>query len=146
MPNPSADVADYLIVVAIGASVGIGELVARYRDDPTRALGSFPALIYVVLNAAAAAGALALVQAFGWKFGAADGSSELRWTRVLVAGFGAMALFRSSLFTARVGNQDVGVGPSTFLQVVLTAADRAVDRRRARARARDVSQAMKGVD
>jgi hypothetical protein len=56
-----------------------------------------------------------------------------------------MAIFRSSLFIVRAGDQDVGVGPSGFLQVVLTAADRAVDRRRAGARAGEVSRAMDGV-
>ena len=145
MPNISADLVDYLVVVSIGGFVGTGELVARYRDDPARALRSLPAMLYVALNAGAAAAALALIQTFGWTFGADDGSAALRWTRVLVAGAGAMALFRSSLFTVRVGNQDVAVGPSSFLQVVLNAADREVDRRRARARAKDVGVAMEGV-
>jgi hypothetical protein len=143
--HPSPDAIDYVAVVGIGALVGIGELVARYRDAPARALGNLAALVYVVLNSGAAAGALALAATFDWTFGASE-PQAIRWTRVLVAGFGAMALFRSALFTVRVGKQDVGVGPSTFLHVVLTAADRAVDRNRARARAEEVSKAMSGVD
>src|SRR5207249_7959686 len=120
------------------------ELVARYRDAPGSALRNAAAGLYLAINAAAAVAALGLVQAFNWTFGA-GGGSELRWTRVLVAGFGAMAIFRSSLFIVRAGEQDVGVGPSGFLQVVLNATDRAVDRRRAGARAGEVSRAMDGV-
>jgi hypothetical protein len=56
-----------------------------------------------------------------------------------------MAVFRSALFIVRVGDQDVGVGPSSLLQVVLSAADSAVDRLRARSRAQTVSRIMRDV-
>src|SRR5262249_36816696 len=102
---------DGLLAAFLGALVGIGELISRYRDEPTRAIVNLPALLYVGINAAAAAIALAAINAFGWKFGTTD-DTPLHWTRVLVAGFGAMALFRSSFFTIRAGDQEVGVGPS----------------------------------
>jgi hypothetical protein len=38
------------------------------------------------------------------------------------------------------------VGPSGFLQIFLTAADRAVDRKRATARSKAVTEVMKGID
>jgi hypothetical protein len=135
---------DYVAVALIGALVGLGELVARYRDAPGTALRNGAAALYVGINAAAALAALGLIHAFDWTFGA-ETPDALQWTRVLVAGFGAMAIFRSSLFIVRAGEQDVGVGPSGFLQVVLNAADRAVDRGRAGARAGEVSRAMDGV-
>jgi hypothetical protein len=65
---------------------------------------------------------------------------------VLVCGLSAMALFRSSLFIRRIGDRDVGVGPSSFLQVFLTAADAEVDRRRAISRATAVSEIVQNVD
>jgi hypothetical protein len=135
---------DYAAAALIGGLVGLGELVARYRDAPGSALRNTAASLYIGINAAAAIAALGLIHAFGWTFGAEPGEA-LRWTRVLVAGFGAMAIFRSSLFIVRAGDQDVGVGPSGFLQVMLNAADRAVDRRRAGVRAGEVSRAMDGV-
>ncbi len=58
----------------------------------------------------------------------------------------AMAFFRTSLFVVRAGDRDVGVGPSGFLQIFLTAADRAVDRKRAAARSDAVAKVMKDVD
>ncbi|HEY7059918.1 MAG TPA: hypothetical protein VII06_00455 [Chloroflexota bacterium] len=138
---------DWLIVALFGAFVGIGELVSRYRDAPDRALTTLPALLYTGLNTAAALAALGVIRAFGWTFGvpATPNADALRWTQVAVAGFGAMALFRSSLFTVRIGEQDVAVGPSSFLQIVLAAADRAVDRLRAQARAATVCSVMANV-
>jgi hypothetical protein len=63
-----------------------------------------------------------------------------------MAGVSAMAFFRTSLFVVRAGDRDVGVGPSGFLQIFLSAADRAVDRKRGAARSAAVGEVMKGVD
>jgi hypothetical protein len=138
-----ADGVDHTIVGVLGAAVGIGELVSRYRDAPVRALITWSALLYVAVNVAAAVAVLGLARAFGWDLG---GTGEAaRWTQVLAAGFGSMAIFRSALFTVRVADEDVSIGPSGFLQVILRAADRAVDRTRAAARTREVQGAMRGV-
>ena len=135
---------DFLVVAVLGGLVGVGELVSRYRDAPGRALTTVPAIFYVGINAATAAATLSLIRSFGWTFGAAGGTPS-PVTQVLVAGFGAMAILRSSLFTVRVADQDVAVGPSSFLQIVLTAADRAVDRLRAQARGTSVYRVMAGI-
>ena len=103
-----------------------------------------PALLYLALNGAASGLALALIRGYGWTFGAAAGSA--RWTQLLVAGVGAMALFRTSLFTVRAGDRDIAVGPATFLQIFRDAADREVDRLRARDRSSQVGDLMDGVD
>jgi hypothetical protein len=103
-----------------------------------------PSVSYLALNAAASVAALGLIRTFGWTFsfnGPTTGS-ELRWIQVLVAGFGAMVVFRSSLFVLRTGGQEVSIGLIGFLQVVLGAADRAVDRRRGQERAAFVSKVM----
>ncbi len=138
---------DWIAVALLGALVGVSELVSRYRDAPFRALTTLPAAIYLAVNASAALAALALLRAFGWTFGLPETSSsgDLHLIQVLVAGFGAMALFRSSLFNVRIVDQDVAVGPSAFLFVVLSAADAAVDRCRAKARAKTVSRVMSAV-
>jgi hypothetical protein len=135
---------DFTAAVLLGIVVGLAELVSRYRDAPQAALYSRPALLYLALNGAASGLALALIRAYGWTFGAGAGSA--RWTQLLVAGVGAMALFRTSLFTVRAGDRDIGVGPATFLQIFRDAADRAVDRLRARARSLQVGKLMDGVD
>jgi hypothetical protein len=105
----------------------------------------------VALNVGAAIGALFLIRAFGWEFGigAQQGQSPseitVRITQVMVAGLGAMALFRSSLFITRIGDQDVGVGPSSFLSTMLKACDDGVDRERAKVRAHWVNEIMTGI-
>ena len=133
----------YVAVCYIGGAVGIGEIVSRYRDAPQRALSTAPALLYILINASAAIAALYFANVFG--VAASTDPQKTAITRVLLAGFGAMAFFRTSVFTARVGEQDIAIGPVAFLQVVLTATDRAVDRARADDRARAVALAMSGV-
>jgi hypothetical protein len=135
---------DAALVVALACVVGLSELLARYRADPRRLVRSSPAWLYLALNALAGIGALALINAFGWTFGGSTATAQ-RVTQLLVAGLGATAFFRSSLFIARVGNTDVGVGPSTVLSVLLQTVDRDVDRLQARQRAIDASEIMKNV-
>ncbi len=142
----SATFLDYAIVAALGSLVGSGELVSRYRDAPAGALRTGPALLYVLLNMAASIVALFVIRVFNWHFGVTSGDAPVRWTQVGIAGTGAMALFRTSLFTVHVADRDIAVGPSTFLQVFRDAADRAVDRLRAQARGGSVAKMMEGVD
>jgi hypothetical protein len=136
---------DFAAAGLFGGLVGMGELVARYRDAPGRALRSWPAATYIFVNAAASIFALWLAQVYGWTFGADPGTDQARITMVLIAGFGSLAFFRSSLFMVRVGDDDIGVGPIAFLQVILAATDRGVDRNRAVGRAIEVSRAMEGL-
>lgn len=130
----------------IGAAVGSGELIARYRDAPFSALGKRPSALYLAVNALAAGAAFLLIAEFDWKFGFKTQGASLDAVRVLVAGFGAMALFRSSLFLASIGGKDVGIGPATVLQIVLNAADAGVDRETAKNRALVVQEIMQDVD
>jgi hypothetical protein len=128
--------------------LGTAELVSRYKDAPTEAIRTWPAILYLGVNVFASTGAYALAEVFGWHLNLGDEKStaSAQWTLVLVCGLSAMALFRSSLFIRRIGDRDVGVGPSSFLQVFLTAADAEVDRRRAISRATAVSEIVQNVD
>jgi hypothetical protein len=137
-------VGDYALVGIFGALVGMGELISRYKDAPQLALARSPsAWGYCLINFLVSVAAYHLLSVFGIDFGRKD--AALVWTRILVAGFGAMAFFRTSLFTVRIGTQDVGVGPVAFLQVILGATDRAVDRRRASGRASEINSFMEGL-
>jgi hypothetical protein len=142
----SATVLDYSVVAALGALVGSGELVSRYRDAPAGALRTRPALFYILLNTGASTVALFVIRVFDWHFGVTSGEAAVRWTRIGIAGTGAMALFRTSLFTVHAGDRDIAVGPSSFLQIFRDAADRGVDRLRAQARGDRVATLMEGVD
>jgi hypothetical protein len=136
---------DFIYAFAIGMLVGVGELVGRYRDEPARALRSSPAYLYATINGFASVAALVLAHTFHWTFGAEEGTLEGRLMQILVAGFGAMAVFRSSLFIYRHQGEDIGIGPVAFLEVMLDATDRAVDRRRAQARDKAMADIMRDL-
>lgn len=134
-----------LYAMAFGALVAIGELLSRYRDQPIRALLSLPGLVYTGINAVGALLAWFLIHVFDWKFISSENAQAVEWARILMAGFGSSALFRSSLVSMRAGDQVVAAGPGSFLLSVLRAADSAVDRLRAAARSKAVARTMSGV-
>lgn len=135
----------YLIAALIGLTVGISELISRYRDEPHSALWSAAAAIYIGINGGASVAALYFIEVYRWSFGVTASPDGVSLVQVLAAGFGAMALFRSAFFTVRMGNDDVPVGPSTVLHVILNSVDRAVDRKRAVPRVDAVHSIMQGV-
>jgi len=134
----------WVVAVALGGGVGLVELVTRYRDEPFALRGALSFWVYILLNAGASALAYALIRIFGWTFGVGPGSARTA-TQVLIAGLAAMALFRSSLFNLKIGDEDVSIGPSALLTSLLSVVDRAVDRRRAAERSRSISKVMNGV-
>jgi hypothetical protein len=131
---------DWPAAALLGGMVGASELVSRYKDDPWASMKSRPASFYIAINGLASIAALGLIRHMK------EFSETSRWTQILMADVSAMAFFRTSLFVVRAGDRDVGVGPSAFLQIFLTAADRSVDRRRAADRSDAVAEVMKDVD
>jgi hypothetical protein len=141
--NSNVVAASYAAVFALGSVFGISELISRYRDEPRRALVSWAALLYISVNALASVFALNVIRVFNWV--ADDDSLQVAYKQVMIAGLGAMALFRSSLFIFRIGNSEINFGPVFVLQIILGVTDRAVDRRRGQSRSSDVGQIMKNV-
>jgi hypothetical protein len=137
---------EYVWVVLLGGLVGAGEIVSRYRDQPSAPFRSPVGWSYVLLNSAAACLGLWLLHTFKVQFVAKDKSEIQTTLTVLVAGLGAMTILRSSVFSLRVGDRDVNVGGAALLQVFLDAADRSIDRTRAAARTAEVARFMAGLD
>lgn len=130
----------------VGGVVGFSELISRYRDAPLRAATSIPGGFYCPVNALSALSALLLIRAMDWLPALATTPDKTLLLQTILAATGAMAFFRSSLFTVRINNTDIGVGPAAFLQILMTATDRAVDRTRAQPRAEAVRQIMANID
>jgi hypothetical protein len=130
--------------VGLGGGVGLTELVTRYRDEPAALWTSVSFWLYVLINAGASAAALELIHIFGWNFGLPPGPGRAP-VQALVAGLGAMTLFRSSFVNLKIGSEDVGIGPNSLLTSLLAVVDRSVDRTRAAQRSRLVSSVMNGV-
>lgn len=117
----------------LGASVGTSEIVSRYRDEPTQALRSAPALTYLGLNALISVCAYGLLTHYSKTLFPALAKDPLM--RSITAGFGAMALLRSKFFTLHTEKgEDIGVGPDAAISAFLSAADRGIDRVRAKRR------------
>jgi len=127
----------------LGGSVAVSELISRYRDKPVSALRGLGAIGYVSVNGLSAAAAFGLMVVYGVDFG--QSGSALGPTRILAATFGSIAFFRSSFFVARLGDTDVGIGPSAVITTLLGAADRSVDRGRATRRSTEVVELMEGI-
>lgn len=139
-----ADTVQYLAVVLIGGFIGVGELVSRYKDDPYEAISNRHAVTYTLLNILASVIALLGLKTMHEHVQGESTAAE-RINYALMAGFGAMGVLRSSAFTMRVGKDDISIGPSALLQVLLSATDRAVDRARARVRAEQMAKTMQSM-
>jgi hypothetical protein len=137
----------YLLSAALGLVIGISEIISRYKDAPAGALRTVSAWLYITINGLASLGAFALVRELPQlsDIGGPPDAATTQLIQALAAGLSAMALFRSSLFTIRVANTDIGIGPAAFLQILLAAADRATDRARAQPRAAAVQEIMAGI-
>jgi hypothetical protein len=135
---------EWLTVASFGVLIGITDIISRYRDEPDNALGTLPGFFYLLVNALASLLTLASIRAFEWNFGLEG--LQAAWAQVIVAGLGAMALLRTSIWNVRVGDQSVPIGLKNFLDAVLGTVDRAVDRKRAQQRAEAVSRIMKNID
>ncbi|MFG1999813.1 hypothetical protein ACGFNU_11770 [Spirillospora sp. NPDC048911] len=136
--------AGYLVTIALSCLVGVAELISRYRDHPGKLVRVPSTWAYVLINGAAGAGSLLLLHTFDWKLGVPR-PDMAGAAQVLAASLGSMMIFRSAVFTVRVGDEDVAVGPSTLLSALLAAADRGVDRMQAKARANEAGEIMKDI-
>lgn len=136
--------ASALLAGLLAALVGAGELLQRYRDAPFNALITIAGLGYLTLHVVAGMGAYLALHSGNVLQLAQQG--PLDWREILTAGFGTLAFFRSAFFTVRMDDKDVGMGPGTVLQQLLTATDRAVDRIRAEPRSAAVREIMQDVD
>jgi hypothetical protein len=140
---------EWIIVGALGALVGTGEIMARYTDSPGRAVMTSPGLFYIGLNTVASLVALWLLTILDWHYGqgGAPGNEQAVGAfRVLTAGLGAVIFLRSAVIT--VGGPEgrrTEIGPSRVLEVILAATGRALDRAHGVQRADTVRRVMTGI-
>jgi len=129
----------YVFVFIIGGLLGLTEILGRYTDSPIAAIKSPGAGIYVLVNALASSVALYLL------VNLAPDAVKNPISQVLLAGVGAMAFLRSSVFKAKVGNEEVSIGPAIILDTLLKFADAQVDRGRAEERAERIAEVIQSL-
>jgi len=133
------------IAAALAACAALIELLARYRDEPFKAVfATFFSLLYLAINAGmgvlAHAAVLFSIKSY------ADMVVFERIELAIAAGFGAAAILRARIINARVGSTDVPIGPAYVLDQLLIILDRQIDRKRAVQRTRLVKKKMQGLD
>lgn len=146
--GPLANPPEACWVVLIGLLIGAVEIVSRYKGDPARALFSAPAALYIAVNVIACLGMLVCLRMMrpDWLFTDLKDDPDLqKLSLILASGFGAMTLFRSSLFRIKTADGELGFGPSFLLDTLLFASDRAIDRGVAPPRGNAVQAIMKDV-
>jgi hypothetical protein len=117
-----------------GGLVGGSEILSRYRDEPVRASLTSAGIVYIALNGAISVGAFAVLSAYPAQVFPNLLQGDI-FLRSVAAGFGAMVIFRSKLFTFRSSDgKDYPIGPSIVLDNVLKVIDAKIDRARAAAR------------
>lgn len=124
-------IAFYFLAAFFGAGVGASEIVSRYRDEPFNTLVTPPARWYMLLNASISAAAFFLLVHYqGQIF---SGLGQDLFLTSIVAGFGAMVVMRSKLFSFKTegGGETFSVGPEAVLVIFLSSVDRQIDRQRA---------------
>ena len=66
------DAPAYLGAFALGGLVALAEMLARYRDEPFRAVCSWASAAYLLTNGGASCVALYVIKTADWRFGIAD--------------------------------------------------------------------------
>jgi hypothetical protein len=116
-----------------GVSVGLSEILSHYRDEPLAATATAFGMAYLVLNGLLALAAFAVLRKYPTQIFPAVQNDYL--LTAAFAGFGAMAVFRSKLFTYRSDDgKDIAIGPSIVLDTIFKTIDAKIDRSRATTR------------
>lgn len=146
LPTPSRSLFGFAIAAfAFGLLVGLSEILSRYRDEPLLAATTNIGLSYLILNGMLSVAAFAFMRHYSENIFPAV-KSDLFLTAI-ISGFGAMAVFRSKLFTFHsTDGKDYAIGPSIVLDTVLKTIDSKIDRRRATERQAEVFDSIIGLN
>lgn len=133
-----------LVSIVCGMSVGLSEILTRYRDEPVLASTTIYGFSYLLLNGGVSLLAFLLLRRYPDKI-FSPVKDDLLLTAV-VAGFGAMVIMRSSFFSFRSSDgKDYKIGPAIVLDTVFKTIDQKIDRHRAKERQAKVCNAVAGL-
>jgi len=124
-----------------GALVGFAEILSRYRDEPLLATFTNSGMSYLAINGIISTVAFAILRKYPTQI--FSGLKDDLLLTAVVAGFGAMSVFRSKLFSFKSGDgTEVPIGPAIVLDTILKMIDHKIDRHRATARQTRVFNSM----
>jgi hypothetical protein len=114
--------------------VGLSEILTRYRDEPLIASLTSSGLSYLALNGTISLAAFALLR--GYPTAIFPRLEHDLFLTAVVAGFGAMTIFRAKLFTYKSDDgKEYSIGPAIVLETILKTIDQKIDQKIDRRRA-----------
>lgn len=134
----------YFFAFMLGVLTAFTEIIGKFSDEPTKALNTREALLYLLVNGAISAVTLKIMYVAGWA--AVNGSPFDDLKAVFAAGLGSMLVLRSSLFRIKMGTEEVAFGPDQIIKVFFHFMEQAIDRVRATSRIEFVSRIMDNLD
>lgn len=135
---------DWALAFFIGMGTSLIELLSRYRDEPLKVIATSQfAWVYLLLNGLMGIGAHAVLLDSG--FTTIDTPTS-RASLAVGSGVSAALILRSRVFTARLGDEQVSIGPGYIVDQLLGIIDAQIDRRRALQRVSIVVSVMDGKD
>lgn len=135
---------DWALAFLIGMGTALVELLSRYRDEPIKVIATSEfAWLYLLLNGGMALGAHAIL--LDSDITTID-SNVSRATLAMGSGLSAALVLRARVFTARLGDEQVSIGPGYIVDQLLNIIDAQIDRRRALQRVSIVVDVMDGKE
>lgn len=121
-----------ILAFLFGASLGMAEIVSRYRDEPVQALLTKYGVLYWFLNGMLGIWAFLIVWRFPEKFSLGFDPRTSAFLTAVLAGFGGAAVMRARLVTLRDSNgKELTIGPDVVIKTLLEVVDLKIDRKRA---------------
>jgi hypothetical protein len=135
---------DWALAFLVGMGTSLIELLSRYRDEPIKVIATSQfAWVYLLLNGLMAIGAHAVLLDSGFT---TIETPTSRATLAVGSGVSAALILRSRVFTARLGDEQVSIGPGYIVDQLLGIIDAQIDRRRALQRVSIVVGVMDGKE
>lgn len=135
---------DWVLAFFIGMGTALVELLSRYRDEPLKVIATSEfAWLYLLLNGGMALGAHAILLDSDL---AQIDTTVSRATLAMGSGLSAALVLRARVFTARLGDEQVSIGPGYVVDQLLGIIDAQIDRRRALQRVSIVVALMEGKE
>ncbi|KIG17987.1 hypothetical protein DB30_02202 [Enhygromyxa salina] len=135
---------DWVLAFFIGMGTALVELLSRYRDEPIKVIATSEfAWLYLLLNGGMALGAHAIL--LDTEVTTVD-TNVGRATLAMGSGLSAALVLRARVFTARLGDEQVSIGPGYIVDQLLGIIDAQIDRRRALQRVSIVVGLMDGKE
>ena len=133
----------YFYALVVGLVAAYVEIIGKFPDEPTKALGTRVACVYLFTNGLMAAFSVKLILLNDLL---PNKSESDQLTLVLAAGLGSMLVMRSKFFNIKVGGEDISVGPEQIIKVFFQYMERAIDRVRATSRVDFIKAVMNNIN